>query len=508
MARATKVLLIERRGNALTVQLSKQRYALLADSLSYLHRRLLMGEEARERNANMDFTTIRCFEVLRDPDGVFPPRALFAAGWLPRVRELFTKAGYRVVVRDNTSEKIKARHAEVFTPDWKQVDGVEFRYRQLETLQRLVAAEYGRVCCPTGWGKSFSIAQLTCVLPKARFAVTSHSVAVCEQLYQNMLKWVPSLGLWTGGTRVNKNARVLVISGKSLQHAGQRDAVVVDEGHEFATQDYLYRLGYYFPYSRVWSFSANRIGDRSDGADFELEGVFGQELIHITYQEAVEAGCVVPIRVIWDDVIMDYDPMADYKMRHARLRWGFWRNEDRNRVIARAAREYDRDTQVLISVNTVEHAVMLKRHLPEFTLCYSPDALTEEERQAYTDWADLKRELPEITKARMDQMRRDFSSGRFKKAIATTVWKRGVDFPKLQVLCRADAGSSKINDTQLPGRTARLHDAKEYGIIRDFNDQFNKGARNDAGIRRSHYRYFGWEQLQNRAGGRRQLDLF
>lgn len=507
MARARTVL-IERRGNLLSLQLTKQRYALLSAELTYEHRQLLVGAEAKRRRTHIDVTAVRCFEVLRDPDGVLPPRAVLSAGWLPRVRRALRKAGYRVVVRDNTPRQLRARHQRVFQPDWSQVEGVQFRYRQREALEKLVAAEHGRIWCPTGWGKSFVIAQQAAVLPRARLAVTTHSVAVCEQLYDNMRQWVPSVGLWTGGTRINRDARVLVISGKSLHHAGERDGVIVDEVHEFSTQDYLYKLAYHFPYARLWGFSANQIGDRMDGADFELEGAFGQQLVSITYQEAVEAGCVVPIQVIWDDVIMDHDPCADAEGRVARQRWGLWRNEYRHQVIARAAREYDRDTQVLIMVNTVEHALFLKRHLPEFTLCYSPEGLSQEEREAFNDWAQLKRELPEMTRERVRQMQHDYGRGVFKKAIATTVWKRGVDFPQLGVLCRADAGSSKINDTQLPGRTARTADGKAFGIVRDFRDQFNRRFREDGYTRSGHYKEHGWEQVKNNNGKLRQLGLF
>jgi len=291
------------------------------------------------------------------------------------------------------------------------------------------------------------------------------------------------------------------------------DLLLVDEIHEFGTDDYFEKLSSAsFRFARRWGFSAN-VGDRSDNADFELEGAFGPCVAHLTYPDCVAHKCVVPIEIHWSDCNMNHDPTVGARSEVDQERAAIWQNDYRNGLIARDARKYvEEGNQVLISVRTIEHAMFLKRKLPDFELCYSQDGFNDDQERL--EW--FKREgfisenEPKMTLDRRRKLKKLFEGGKLRKVIANTVWKRGVDFRKLQVLIRADAESSCISDTQIPGRTSRICDetGKETSIVRDYRDQFCERWRNRAYRRAEHYREIGWRQLfpQRKGHRRRRAD--
>jgi superfamily II DNA or RNA helicase len=248
-----------------------------------------------------------------------------------------------------------------------------------------------------------------------------------------------------------------------------------------------------FPYARFIGLSANN-QDRQDGADFELEGFFGPLVAEMSYQEAEANGLVVAIEVHWHNVFCD-DYGSDLEGVQLN-KFGLWRNDDRNAVIAKVARQYDREEQVLITCKTLEHACYLKYHLPEFKLCYAPSDGNQESIDGYKEEGLVPMDTRVMTIDRLQKLRRMFERGKLRKVIATTVWNRGVDFVGLGVLIRADGGSSATDDTQIPGRLSRVKSGKQAGILHDFRDQFNDTLRGKARRRKSDYNQKGWQQIE------------
>ena len=210
---------------------------------------------------------------------------------------------------------------------------------------------------------------------------------------------------------------------------------------------------------------------------------------------------MVPIRVRWLDVRGE-SPCAGM-VEVQRARWGLWRNERRNSIISAEAKTFGDDEQVLIMVTTFEHAVHLKQHLPDFTLCYA-ERSDDTAFDRYVKAGMLSADEPKMTVQRRAQLREDFTSGKLKKVIATDVWSTGVSFNGLSILIRADARGSEIMDAQIPGRVCRLDQktGKQEGLLIDCLDQFDSGYREAARKRRKNYEAKGWEQeLPSYSGG-------
>ena len=253
--------------------------------------------------------------------------------------------------------------------------------------------------------------------------------------------------------------------------------------------------------SRNFGLSASH-NMRLDNKDLRGEGIFGPIVYSMGYEEAKDHGLVVPIKVIWTKVKTDFDPCegTDDVMKN---KLGIWTNDYRNDLIANDARvdedgkPWGDDTQVLITCSTIEHAVHLKKRLPEFTLVYAENGMSDRDRSMYVRYGFLPANEPRMTAERRQVLARRFEKGMLKKAICTTVWNVGVDFQDLAVLVRADGGGSPVNDTQIPGRTSRLgtNKDKKIGIVRDYTDQFNSGFQRKAAGRSRNYAAKGWEQV-------------
>ena len=105
---------------------------------------------------------------------------------------------------------------------------------------------------------------------------------------------------------------------------------------------------------------------------------------------------------------------------------------------------------------------------------------------------DVPKSSLKLTAKQKEELRRKFESGELKKVIATTTWKEGVDFEQLETVIRADGSSSKVVNTQMPGRLSRLFEGKASGKLIDFRDEFNDWARNRTNVRLRVYREHQW----------------
>lgn len=504
----SKQVTLLRSGNRLVVSPSTPKIRdALTPSLRYTERKEYRGKEKFARKLAklpvVEEIEWECYSL--DHRG----RLATSYGFREMITGLLEAQGYEVKTRW-ASKVERAVHRErlktVYKPRWDRIDellksGFKFRYKQKPCLQVFADEENGRVDCHTGWGKGTMIMLAGLLFPTAKIDVVTKRVAVLHtRLYPELAGNLPSVGIVGGGKRI-KNCRVMCYTADSLHH-GRPDAdfVFVDEGHEACADGFAEKMGIY-DHARCFAFSASW-DMRLDNKDLRGLAMFGPVRVRVDYQKGVDKGLVVPMEIRWGDVIMDENPCSGETDLVRRKRLGIWTNEHRNKVIAKDARKYRDDQQVLITVETLEHALHLKKLLPEFKLAYSGQGLSEDDiawfkKQFPDEWVDM-------TQDKLNRITRRFSKGRYKKAIATTVWNVGVDFRNLEVLIRGDGGGSPINDVQIPGRNSRKRKdediaagAKEkfVGIVHDYLDQFDTGFKGRSMRRSASYARNKWKQV-------------
>jgi superfamily II DNA or RNA helicase len=239
----------------------------------------------------------------------------------------------------------------------------------------------------------------------------------------------------------------------------------------------------------MYGMSAN-IGDRFDGADHQLHSLFGEVIYSMTYQEAQSLGLVAPIRVEWVNIDFRDEELSSLT-NHKLEKFGIWNNDIRNRLFAEKMHTFGADIQCLTMVPKVEHAVRLKKYLPDYILCYDKC----ENYAEYVNQGLINPEIdPPMTSKRRDWMRQQFERGELLKVIATDVWSTGVDFVSLPVLGRADGRDSRIMDTQIPCRANLVFAGKNYATLVDCNDLFHPTLSRRSKGRKKFYENNGWLQ--------------
>ena len=483
---ATKIVYFFLDGNAVRITpITRDLMRLLIENLSYTRRKHLITWEDQQSHGGKKILLreIQCYAVY---DFAGSKQVVTNAGYVDKLRGVLTEDGYTIHVED-----LRPEDPDVYKPKWAAIEGIDFRYKQRETIVRMATLRRGRIWWATGAGKGWILPHFCRVMCKCRIVVTTKHISVLETNFNRLRSFLPSVGIYHSRAR-QLGRRVMCYGAGSLLHAVKEfkpHIVVADEVQELAS-DRMFGMFNKFRHARMFSLSAND-GDRFDNADFELEGIFGPIISSLSYPEAERHGMVVPIHVQW--VAVDCDDPVGRSSGTPAWRWGIWRNEVRNQLIADAARQYP-DNQILITCQTLEHACFIKQKLPEFTLCYSPSESHGRKLDMYKSWKLLSSDERLMTIDKLKWMRARFETGKLRKVIATTVWNRGVSFDHLQVLIRADGSSDMINDTQIPGRLARVVEGKEYGLLIDFLDNFNTGRRRRSDCRRRDYAKKNWVQ--------------
>lgn len=409
------------------------------------------------------------------------------AGFGPAIEQKLAARGLPVDVTERVADGLGE-------PYLVPVKFVQWRERQKEVFIALLANYRGVIVCPTAFGKTFLIKQLAKVYPKAQIAITLPQKDVCEKIYEDLrMELGHEVGMLGGGR--NALARITVVVSKSL-HKLPKDInlLLVDECHSLMTDLYIAELNK-FRRARMFGLTASNSG-RSDGADGLIQAVFGPVLVDVSYQQGVAGGNIVPLEVRMYDQPDGPDVSNRGLLPSQVNRLGIWTNRQRNdrlvRVVRSIEQEIGAEEQILIMVDTVEHAYLLGQLLPEYVVV-SGD--TDADRVATlvkrgTITADQQVCTPEMRRAYREQ----FEKHTLKRAIATKIWKQGVDFRDLAVLVRADGSASGIDAVQIPGRLSRLGDKteKSMGILVDFKDTFSKNLLGRSLARLRVYRSKGW----------------
>lgn len=497
MSQPSRALLV-RNGNALylartlDVPLPREVYRDLTRDMEYTHVRHLRGVEARglQRRQRVQTQLRRCYAY--DSYGCLVCPGGYYDLIVGRLRDL----GYPVKYVDDSA------YFPQNTPwEWDRLKGrFTFRPRQEEALKVLEAAyrqrRGGVVDAAAGFGKSELFAAIAMMLPESRILICVKSRDNVNKTVATLKDYLPAPTIGQQGDGRKVDGRVTVSTAASVGNCGTDwDLFLGDEVHELLADTYVSAIIHQTPQAIRYGFTATVEG-RSDNADARMEAVFGRRLFHLPYPEAVGLRLVVPIEVRWKRVELDRNPCAGLQDDVARERHGIWRNRARNRIIADAMMEhFESKEQGLILVNKIEHALHLKKLLPEFTLCYGN--LKPEDEEVYAQMGLLPADYRPLTVAVRNQLRQDFMAGRIRGAIATGVWRLGVSFNQLAALFWAGAGSSPIDATQGPSRVSRINtQGKQIGVVYDLVDEWDPGFYNQSVARRRVYRKHDWTQVE------------
>jgi len=500
---------ILRTGNCLTLTGGGPYLASMLDGeLTYTQKVMYRGQMLRKRQNTLDQMRLQ-----GDPRAAtFRPQIDFfrmQAYEMTTTGELRCPSGlysriYKVLTANQVPFTYTDRRSTRLPPaDFSRLVGAgltDLRYRQDAVLAAIDGNEGGIILAPTGFGKSLLAKCCCAIYPKNRILFVTPGVDTVNSVYTSLKELFPMDVGEVSGRRSQTDKRITVASVDSLHKVDMNwyDLILGDECHDFATPKALQHFTR-FTEAKMIGFTAS-FPCRSDGADLLVEAIFGPPLIEVEYHEAVAGKSVVPIEVL----VLDIPPINGYNNTRdgdAWLRWAYWRNDARNRIYAdflnTQLKDYvsDPDPQVLCMVDKIEHLVMARKYLPNYTAVYNTPANGDDWLERVNSWRQKKLwndNDPVMTPRMRETYRLAFEAGTLRRAISTHVWKQGVNFQQLSVLARMDGIVSEIDSIQLPGRLSRLYDGKQVGYLLDSRDRYDEKADRRSLQRFRSYRSRGW----------------
>jgi superfamily II DNA or RNA helicase len=463
---------------------------------------VLAADKKKAKDAGKDPKYVRkTIDVDSSVISVDGSTAYFLPGIWPRVKKWLTKQKVPYEVFDKRNPGIRPE------PTWNALveAGVVLRPGQAEAICAMVTSDTGVIKCPTAFGKTMTIGFLCLLYPTLNILVLTTSVSVARTITKHLTKTCPGqVGMVGGGKQDTSGKRIIVSTIQSLQHVDV-DMVhlcFVDECHTVNDGKYGEAVAT-VRFARRFGLSATPT--RNDGSQLFMESLVGPVIYEMTYAEAVEVGNVNDMRYC----MIPVDNCPQFALQPTlndvvRDRFQYYRNQFRNKTIARVVREVRRrlgeDMQILVMVATIEHLIDLHQYegMRDFVpVHYGAADLPALKSKFKNSWHkdipwykyDKKPKDNEIAQAA-------FAKGTLKRVICTKSWKAGVDLVGLSIVIRCDHTISQQDAVQIAGRGARIRpDKAPVSFIVDFEDKWSPEAIWRSNVRKSRYIEQGWQEV-------------
>jgi len=358
---------------------------------------------------------------------------------------------------------------------------MHLRDYQQEAAQWLATRRLGIVASPAGSGKTvIAAAALDTVIRRkqrtapVRIGWLANTREQCQQA-EAAIRLFPAVG--TQDVRIECAAAATDWS--------DRDVLICDECHHAALAP-TWRAQIETCQGARWGFTATPPTDLEAAA--ALAALLGD-----TYRidrSRVQTNLARAV-VRWLDASdPDLRPAIDAEIaRTMQWRRRFWRGDEGQLwgqvawqtcidlgIVANAARNTaavaaaTNDRPTLVLVNKVEHGATLAAAIPGALPCHS--GMGAKARRAALE---------------------DFTDGRVRCLVATSLADEGLDLPNAEVLVLVSAGRSRARTEQRTGRVLRQFAGKPHGIIYDFRDSYHPLPAKHARERAKLYSELGYE---------------
>lgn len=370
---------------------------------------------------------------------VNPEAAFYSGGWV-KTKSLLDKAGYFPTGLLTRVQKIIGKHELIdkrikpkyFTPHLI-IGSPPLRDSQIDALHAADERPRGGIVMPTGSGKSRVIAGL--VQTKGKTLVVVPNVSIRDQLAEVLKVW----GL--------KNVTVLNIDSTKLAKMTDFDCLIIDECHHVAAETYqkLNKTawkGIYYRYFLSATYHRNQANEH-----LLFEGVAGDVIYELTYEDAVKEGSIVPVEAYYYDVPTQECDLTTWSAVYSRL---VVNNQPRNEMIAvTLLRMISAQKSTLCLVKEIKHGQILSE-VTGVPFCNGQDNDSREYLTA-------------------------FNKGEIRGLIATSgVAGEGVDTKPCEFIIIAGLGKAKSAFKQQCGRVVRTYPGKESGKVILFLDRSHK----------------------------------
>lgn len=379
-------------------------------------------------------------------------------------------------------------------PDWEAVKKIKLRDYQLNPTLDLIfkgMQESGVINAAGGFGKTFIQAITYAAWNKLNTILTIPLKQVVLQTYKKFQELFPDkhIGLVGDGKHDISND-ITITTFRSLSSCALEkcELLLVDEMQSAGQETFQNALKQMRP-KRVFGFSATTEGIFNN-TDKLLKGLFGEDLIYFPYEEAENAGAVVPGMVYMLNIPKDIN-YKDPQSIESKIKYGVKQYSIRNELIGRVCADIPQDWQTIVFIDHVkDHLIPLYKYMPKHTKYLH----RESSKKNVGTFA--------LSAKQQNQIIEEFSNNEFSILIASDAFRAGVDIPNCRVVVQASGGSSKVEVLQEAYRGSRIL-TKEYMdkfnlppkthfVLIDFMDNHDPTLESMANKRIKYYKEQGW----------------
>ncbi|KAI7899754.1 P-loop containing nucleoside triphosphate hydrolase protein [Cokeromyces recurvatus] len=338
------------------------------------------------------------------------------------------------------------------------------------------------VSLPVGSGKTVIMSNLIPRIPSptpeaTKVLLLAHRTELLDQAHNQILRYNPDLvvEIEQGNRKVNMDkADVIIASVPTLGRIGSEritkfnpdlfKAILIDEAHHSVAESYINILNYFGVNNEdnnnkkkklLWGCTAT--AKRHDG--LALNQVFDKITYHFDFMDMIEQGYLSQMNVTTIKTEVDLDAVrrtkADFVLRDLS---DAVNTDARNQVIVSSWQKYseeqDRKSTLVFAVD-IAHTI---------TLC-----------NAFIDaGVDAKCITSKSNPIERLQILRDFRARKFPVLVNCAILTEGTDIPCVDCILLARPTRSATLFQQMFGRGLRLYPEKEYCLVIDFVDNFNR----------------------------------
>jgi superfamily II DNA or RNA helicase len=427
---------------------------------------------------------------------VFVERLLYATG---QNGEIFTLPGFfhelvKLIHKNlDTVESVDAR-TPMPNPDWEAVKKIKLRdYQQQPTLDMIFKGmdDSGVVNAAGGFGKTFIQAITYAAWNSLNTILTIPLKQVALQTHKKFQELFPDkhIGL-VGDGKHDVSTDITISTFRSLANCALEkcELLLVDEMQSAGQETFQNALKQMRP-RRVFGYSATTEGIFNN-TDKLLKGLFGPDLIYFPYEDAEEAGAVVPGMVYMvkmpEDLIL-----GGYNSFESKLKHGVKQCGKRNEIVGKVCALIPDNWQTIVFIDHVkDHLIPMYKYMPKET--------------KYLHRESSKKSVGAFALSAKQQNKtiEEFSNNEFKILIASDAFRAGVDIPNCRVVVQASGGSSKVEVLQEAYRGSRILTKeqqekfslpdKTHFVLVDFMDNHDPTLEGMAKKRIKYYEEQGW----------------
>lgn len=467
---------IRKRANMLEISPAIKLLHLLTPVLTFQRIKPRYGIALAKGKSRIDRRETYLYRLDEDNDKLYT-----FAGFLTRLVDLLRSYHHNVEVMEQ--DPIKQ-----YEPVYENLKGVELRKSQEEMLAVILGCDRAQLNGLTAMGKSFLIKQAVRLFPypDCYIVIAAQQRPIVNAFYRDLVEMFPGEVGQVGCGRKDPR-RITVSTAKSLMKCKVEKTRMLfyDEVHTAGSEKTSKDL-VNFMNCKMFGFSAST-ECRSDKADAMVEALFGPVRIEVPYQQGVEEGIVPQIDTHFYRVGLGE---FQHKNPVVRKRHQIWNNSDWNNAVMQVVRYWEEqleDPQILILTDALEHVARLGKLLPDYEWIYGSTATKRTKRLFRWNLVpqDWRPEFPRKMKEKIWK----FEAGAIRKVISTMTLGTGVDLRHLDVLVRADGGSSEISNIQYRGRVTR----GQHGIYCDFMVEGDSNERSRSRKRFRSCQAAGWD---------------